>query len=119
MPGIAVTTADGKQTVFKSKEADITLSSKTTITVLTRKNGFYTEEALVAGSRDVFYLKANGDLYAWGASEYGQCGIFTGSAPLPVSVIMTSVKKVATAQGGNVGERRTRFIRQRTICCTP
>lgn len=102
--GIAVTTADGKQTVFKSKEADITLSSKTTITVLTRKNGFYTEEALVAGSRDVFYLKANGDLYAWGASEYGQCGIFTGSAPLPVSVIMTSVKKVATAQGGNVGD---------------
>ncbi len=102
--GIAVTGKDGKQSVYKNTEASITISSKTTVTVLTRKNNFRTEEALVAGSRDLFYLKSNGDLYAWGASEYGQCGILTGSAPLPVSIVMTSVRKVATSQGGNVGD---------------
>ncbi len=102
--GIAVTVADGSQTIYKNMEISITVSSKTTISVLTRKNNFRTKEALVAGSRDLFYLKYNGDLYAWGASEYGQCGILTGSKPLPVSIIMTSVQKVATSQGGNVGD---------------
>lgn len=102
--GIAVTTKDGKQTVYKNADVDLTISVKTTVTVLTRKNGFQTQEALIAGSRDLFYLKSNGDLYAWGASEYGQCGILSGSTPLRVSIIMTSVKKAATSQGGNVGD---------------
>lgn len=102
--GIAVTGKDGKQTIYKNTNVNIAVSSKSTITVLTRKNGFRTDETLVAGSRDIFYLKSNGDLYAWGASEMGQCGALTGSAAMPVSIMMTSVRKVATSQGGNVGD---------------
>lgn len=102
--GIAVTTTDGKQTVYKSTTASFTVTGKLTISVLARKNNFSATEMLVAGSRDLFYLKANGDLYAWGASDKGQCGIYTGNKLLPVSLIMTSVKQVATSQGGNVGD---------------
>ena len=102
--GIAVTTSDGKQTIYNSTTASIKVSGKLTISVLSRKNNFTTTEMLVAGSRDIFYLKANGDLYAWGASDKGQCGILTGSKMLPVSLIMSSVKQVATSQGGNVGD---------------
>lgn len=102
--GIAISTADGKQTFHSSTSVTITVTGKMTISVLARKTGFTASEALVAGSRTIFYLKSNGDLYAWGASENGQGGIFTGTSLLPVSLVMTSVKQVSTSQGGNVGD---------------
>lgn len=102
--GIAISTADGKQTFYSSSSVTITVTGKMTISVFARKTGFTASEALVAGSRNIFYLKANGDLYAWGASENGQSGIFTGTSLLPVSLVMTSVKQVSTSQGGNVGD---------------
>lgn len=101
---IAVSDANGKQTIYTSSTASVTVTGKLTISVLARKNSYTAEEMLVAGSRNMFYLKSNGDLYAWGAGENGQTGIYTGTKMLPVSLIMTSVKQVATSQGGNVGD---------------
>ncbi|MBE7058855.1 MAG: hypothetical protein E7387_07125 [Ruminococcaceae bacterium] len=102
--GIIVTTQSGQQTIYTSNSATITPAEKLSVSVLARKNNFSTTESLVTGSRNLFYLKSNGDLYAWGASDKGQCGVLRSSNMLPVSLIMTGVKQVATSQGGNVGD---------------
>jgi len=102
--GIIVTTQSGHQTIYTSNSATITPTDKLSVSVLARKNNFSTTESLVAGSRNLFYLKANGDLYAWGSSDKGQCGVYSKPNMLPVSLVMTGVKQVVTSQGGNVGD---------------
>ncbi|MDR0286516.1 MAG: hypothetical protein LBI03_02235, partial [Clostridiales bacterium] len=91
------------QTLYNSSSDSININSKANFTVLTRNNSFTTKAKLVAGSSDLFYLKGNGNLYAWGSDDYGQEGVYTGNGLLKVSLVMSGVKLVSTSQGGSVG----------------
>ncbi len=102
--GITVTDIEGHQTIYNSTSAAFTIDRKTTVAVLTRSKNFSTAPMVEAGSRSAFYLKENGNLYAWGSNEYGQNGIFTSAAVTKPILVMSGVVKIATSHGGNVGD---------------
>ena len=99
--GFAVTYADGSQKIFKSSKIELSVKSRTTVTVLAGKKTNTTPK-VVAASSTVFYLTENGNLYAWGNNTDRQCACVTSSV-LKRVLIATNVADVATSQGGNVG----------------
>lgn len=101
--GILVVNKDGSQSYYKGTSASVALSGRTTVTAIAKKSGFTTTASLTAGSRGIFYLKNNGDLYAWGNSDAGQLGAPTLKL-LKVSRIASNVKMVSISNGGNVGD---------------
>ena len=99
--GFAVTYADGSQKIFSENKLELSVKSRTTVTVLAKKN-VSTTPKVVAASSTIFYLTENGNLYAWGDNTQRQCACVTSSI-LKASLIATNVLDVATSQGGNVG----------------
>lgn len=102
--GIVVIDTNGTKTKYTSNNITFKATKKATISILTSKKSYTTNATLVAGSRCLFYLDKSGNLYAWGNSENGQCGVYTGDKVLPITHIMSNVKQVAVSQGGNVGD---------------
>jgi len=98
--GIGVTTADGAQKLYTDTTITLSPVSRTTITVLAKKKNLTTTPKIVTGPKNVYYLTANGNLYAWGDNSKYQSGMVTNSI-LKKALIASNVIDVATSQGGN------------------
>ncbi len=101
---INVIDANGNQKTYAHPKTTVSLSGKTSIIVLAKMKNFRTTPQIVAGSRSMFAITENGDMYAWGNNELGQNGVFTSKTLTKPTLIMTGVVKVATSMGGNVGD---------------
>lgn len=98
--GYAVTERTGSTKLYTSKELSLNIKKDTTISVLTAKANFMTTPTVVAGSRAVFALDANGDLYAWGENELSQLLVYTTSSVKTPTLVASGVKKVEISRGG-------------------
>lgn len=109
--GTLMYNAEGKKYSFTTKNISVTVSGTSTITVLTRKAGMTAEPMVVTGSRAIFVLDKNGDLYAWGENNLGQLGIQTNCTVTKPIHVASGVIKVATSMGGTEGDApMTAFI---------
>ena len=79
------------------------VDSTLNVTILTKRSNASAEPMVVTGSRAIFALADDGQLYAWGENDYGQLGINSGTVTEP-TVVASDVKKVSTSMGGTEGD---------------
>lgn len=95
---------NGNQKTYTSQNLTLTLNDKTHILVLAKSKTFNVSPQIATGSRSVYAIDKNGNLFAWGSNELGQLGVVTSKTLTKPTFIMTGVVKVSTSLGGNVGD---------------
>ncbi len=102
--GISVTDANGKTTVYNKNSININITQSVTVVGMVSKSTLTVKPKIEAGSRSVFVLDANGNLYAWGKNELSQTGVFTTGALLTPTFVASGVVDVAISRGGTEGD---------------
>jgi alpha-tubulin suppressor-like RCC1 family protein len=105
---VIFTTASGQMTRIEGSTATFTLTGSGTITASVLSVGssqtqLAVDAGLTAGGDYLFYLKENGDLYAWGSNAHGVLGL--GASPSVATkpaLVMKNVAKVATGESGDL-----------------
>ena len=101
--GISFVDRDGKEQSVEGSTATFTVSAAGSLSILTQRVGDDAEGqgqgTLVAGATYLFYLTADGDLYAWGDNRYGALGLGASVSMVRVpTYVMSGVAKVTTTR---------------------
>ncbi len=102
--GISVTDTKGRSVVYNTNSVNIKLTEAVNVVVMVSKNALSVVPKVEAGSRSVFALDVNGDLYAWGKNNLSQNGIYTSSDMLKPVLVASGIVDVAISRGGTEGD---------------
>ena len=100
---IKTVSGNGKVKNYNLNSVTLNVDATLTVTVMTKKTNASAEPMIVTGSRAVFALADDGQLYAWGENELGQLGVSSGTVTAPIPVV-SDVVKVAASMGGTEGD---------------
>lgn len=102
--GIKTVTDGGSEKKYTTQTISFDMSDRITVIGLVSKADLTVTPTVVAGSRSIFVLDKNGDLYAWGENDQSQCGICIGKTIRTPTLVMTGVVQVETSRGGMEGD---------------
>ena len=102
--GIKAVTDGGKETIYSTQTVKVNITDRITVIGLVTKSNYKVVPAVTAGSRSIFVLDGNGDLYAWGENDIAQCGIDVDKTIRAPMLVMTGVKQVEMSRGGTEGD---------------
>ncbi len=112
--GITFTDRSGKTQTIDGAEGTFKITEAGTLAILTKRDPAAAEElsegTLVAGASYLFYLTADGELYAWGDNRMGVLGLGISDATVKTpTFVMDGVAKVATSSGNDFENGSTTF----------
>ena len=102
--GIKIVGVSGTIKTYTTNNISVNVSEPVTVVIMTRKTGFTTTPAVVTGSRSIFVLDGDGNLYAWGENNLGQNCVLTSDTMTKPVLVATGVKQVVTSMGGTEGD---------------
>lgn len=102
--GYYVTDKSGNAKTYTTSTVKLAVNNDTTVKVVAVKNDFKTTPAVVAGSRSIFVLDADGELYAWGENDHSQNLIYTSSTVTKPVHVASGVAKIEISRGGTEGD---------------
>ena len=98
--GIKTITNGGSEKTYTTQSITLNVTDRITVIGLVTKSGMSVTPTVVAGSRSIFVLDKNGDLYAWGENDQSQLGVCVGKTVRKPMLVMTGVVQVETSRGG-------------------
>lgn len=102
--GIKAVTDGGKETMYSTQTIKVNVNDRITVICLVSKSDHTVAPTVVAGSRSIFVLDSNGDLYAWGENDIAQCGVDIDKTLRKPTLVMTGVAQVEISRGGTEGD---------------
>ncbi len=98
--GIKTVTNGGSEKTYTTQTVTLNIKTRTTVIGLVSKTGLSVTPTVIAGSRSIFVLDKNGDLYAWGENDQSQLGVCVGKTVRKPMLVMSGVVQVETSRGG-------------------
>ncbi len=108
--GIKTVSYSGVEKTYNTQTVTLKINECITVIGLISKQDLKVVPNVVAGSRSIFVLDKNGNLYSWGENDIAQCGVALGKTICKPMLVMSGVKQIEISRGGTEGDTPTTAI---------